>query len=685
MPNRLSDSLSPYLQQHAEQPVDWQPWDSSALNQARTADRPILLSIGFSACHWCHVMAHESFDDPEIARRMNAWFVNIKVDREERPDLDRIYQLAHQLLSGRGGGWPLTLFLDPGDLAPFVAGTYFPPHGRDGLIGFDELLERVHAAWNEQRGALQSQNAQLRLALELISSRRLTSNSDAAALAESLVDQAQARFDRRHGGFGNAPKFPQAPLLDFLLDVADQDPDAASMLIDTLRAMARNGLQDHLGGGFFRYCVDAAWEIPHFEKMLSDNAQLLTIYAEAGQRWNDPELSAVAEACVEFLERDLALPAGGLASSIDADSRAEDAEPDQQPAEGEFYLWTPDQVDAVLEEPRAGLARARWGLDGPANLDGRWHLVGAREIGELTHRAEDATETRALLDSARIDLLGRRMQRPAPARDDKMLASSNALAAIALARAGRALQRRDWIDRAETLLQRVLERHFGGAVAVAIWRDGRTAASALLDDYAATLLALLELLQHRWDHERLDRAVALAETIEQRFQDPATGRLFLTPINHEALLMRPGAGSDDATPAGAALAIRAWTRLGHLLGESRWLAASKRALATELGSAEQAALAHAALIAAGLESARPQAQVLIGGNDDTAALWHSRLLQHQRLQCYRVTGPAAPLPEPLASAARWPAARAVVCHGTTCSAPLDRWQAIASELAADNA
>ncbi len=685
MSNRLSDSLSPYLQQHAEQPVDWQPWDPAALNQARTQDRPILLSIGYSACHWCHVMSRESFDDPEIARRMNAWFVNIKVDREERPDLDRIYQLAHQLLSGRGGGWPLTLVLDPGDLAPFVAGTYFPPQSRGGSIGFDELLERVHAAWNEKRGVLQSQNAQLRQALELISSRSLSAKNDAVTLAGSLVDQLQARFDRRHGGFGSAPKFPQAPLLDFLLEMADRDPDAASMLVDTLRAMARNGLQDHLGGGFFRYSVDAAWEIPHFEKMLSDNAQLLAIYAEAGQRWNDPELSAVAAACIEFLERELELPAGGLASSLDAESRAEDAEPDAQPAEGEFYLWTPDQFDAVLDPPQAALARARWGLDGPVNFAGRWHLIGAREIGELTHRAEDAEVTRTLLESARSELLDRRLQRPAPARDDKMLAAGNALAAVALARAGRALQRSAWINRADSLLQLVLERHFGGAFAVAAWRDGKTAANALLDDHAATLLGVLELLQHRWDRERLCRALALAHGIEQGFQDPTSGRLFLTPIKHEALLMRPGAGSDDSAPAGAALAIRAWTRLAHLIGEPRWLKAAERALATELGTAEQAPLAHAALIAAGQELARPRVQVLIGGTNDAAARWHLNLLQHRGLQCYRITGPAEELPQALASAAGWQTARAVICRGTFCSAPLDQWQDVLAELAADPA
>ncbi|PKL96109.1 MAG: thioredoxin domain-containing protein [Gammaproteobacteria bacterium HGW-Gammaproteobacteria-8] len=683
MSNRLSDCLSPYLQQHAEQPVAWQPWDGTALSRARTEDRPILLSIGYSACHWCHVMSRESFEDPDIAQRMNAWFVNIKVDREERPDLDRIYQLAHQLLTGRGGGWPLTLFLDPGDLTPFVAGTYFPPRSRAGQIGFDELLERVHAAWSEQRGALESQNAQLRQALELLSSRRLESSNDAWTLAAALVDQLQARFDRRHGGFGSAPKFPQVPLLDFLLGAARTDPDAASMLVDTLRAMARNGLQDQLGGGFFRYCVDAAWEIPHFEKLLGDNAQLLAVYAEAAQRWDDPELAAVAQACAAFLERDLQLPAGGLASSLDADSLAEDAEPDQLPSEGEFYLWTPEQFDAVLDPPQAALARARWGLDGPANFDRRWHLLAARDIGELTGRAEDSDATRVHLDSARGALLARRQQRPRPARDDKMLASGNALAVLGLVRAGRALRCADWIERADALLQLVLERHFGGSRPAAVWRDGRSASPALLDDHAASLLAILELLQHRWDGARLGHAVQLSESIQRRFLDPDSGRLFLTPYDHEPLLMRPGAGSDDAAPAGAALTIRAWSRLAHLLGEPRWASLAEHALAAESGTAEQAPMAHASLIAAGQELARPPIQVLIGGADSLASEWHARLLQRGELHCYRVPVPDDTLAEPLASVSRWSKARAVVCRASRCSAPLDHWQDIAAAIELD--
>ena len=446
MPNRLADALSPYLEQHAHNPVDWYPWGPEALQAARTSDRPILLSIGYSACHWCHVMAHESFDNEAIAERMNAWFVNIKVDREERPDLDRVYQLAHQLLTGRGGGWPLTVFLDSSDLKPFVAGTYFPPESRHGMVGFGELLERVHSAWLNQRETLRAQNEQLGQALEMLSGRRdragdPTGDDDPQ---ETLLGQLAGRCDRRHGGFGDAPKFPQAPLLEWLQRMALADEGAAEMLNDTLRAMARNGLFDHLGGGFFRYCVDAAWEIPHFEKMLYDNALLLPLYGEAAVRWNDDEWARAASLTVSFLERDMRLETGGLASSLDADSVPPDPEPGTpaEPAEGAYYLWTPAQLDACLDPEAAELARARFGLDGPPNFEGeQWHLVLARSVGELTGSAADADRMREELETVRRRLRSCRAERPPPGRDDKMVAAWNAHAAGGLMRAGGLLGR----------------------------------------------------------------------------------------------------------------------------------------------------------------------------------------------------------------------------------------------------
>ncbi|MEX2500112.1 MAG: thioredoxin domain-containing protein [Wenzhouxiangellaceae bacterium] len=704
MPNRLAGSLSPYLEQHADNPVDWYPWGPEALEAARTGDRPIVLSIGYSACHWCHVMAHESFEDAEIAHRMNDWFVNIKVDREERPDLDRIYQLAHQLLSGRGGGWPLTVFLDPADLTPFVAGTYFPPTARHGLIGFGELLERVHEAWLEQRDTLKAQNRQLQEALTMISAQRTPADDrdDGGDPDQVLLGQLDARRDRRHGGFGDAPKFPQAPLLEWLLAMSTRDEQAADMLGDTLDAIVDNGLFDHLGGGFFRYCVDAAWEIPHFEKMLYDNAQLLPIVAEAAARWNNPRWARAAALTAEFLARDMRLRDGGLASSLDADSlppREPESEsksetdgngggdtgsPQQPPApeEGAYYLWTPGRFETCLEPERLELARARFGLDGPANLEGgKWHLVRARSMAELTRRAGDAEHVADQLERARQELLACRQTRPAPARDDKMLASPNALAAVGLMRAGRLHGRRDWIGLGVETSGLVWQRLFAEAPANAVWRDGRRDHPALLDDYAAMLLACLECLECHWDPDWLERAEQLAASLLDRFFDTETDTLYLTPTDHERLIMRPTANTDDATPAGAGLAARGLGRLGHLIASSEWLALADRIVAAAIGDVQRTPIAHAGLLLAAGELERPQPQVLIGGPGSKPDDWHEVIAKQPGVHCYRVTVNGEVLPGVLAEVADAETATAVVCIGTECLAPANTLDQLEARLA----
>ncbi|MBS3747625.1 MAG: thioredoxin domain-containing protein [Wenzhouxiangellaceae bacterium] len=688
MSNRLAGALSPYLEQHADNPVDWYPWGAEALENARTSDRPILLSIGYSACHWCHVMAHESFEDEEIAAKMNDWFVNIKVDREERPDLDRIYQIAHQVLSGRGGGWPLTVFLDPTDLAPFIAGTYFPPTARHGLIGFGELLERVHNAWLNQRDTLKAQNQRMHEALEMISAQRTPPDETGGDPEQVLLGQLDARRDRRHGGFGEAPKFPQAPMLEWLLAAAGEDEQAADMLGDTLDAIADNGLFDHLGGGFFRYCVDAAWEIPHFEKMLDDNAQLLPVLAEAATRWNNPRWARAAELTAEFLARDFRLNDGGLASSLDADSlpppdAAEAPDKPLQPEEGAHYVWTPAQFEACLVGEGLELARARFGLDGPANFEGdKWHLVRARSLDELTRDAGDAASVAETLERARAQLLACRQARPAPARDDKMLAGANALAASGLMRAGRLHGRAEWIGLGVETAEKTWRRLFADAPPRAVWRDGRRDHPALLDDHAAMLDACLEGLQCHWDADWLERAEQLAASILDRFFDATSDTLYLTPADHERLIMRPTANTDDATPAGAALAVRALGRLGHLIASSEWLTLAGRIVAAARGDMQRAPLAHAGLLLAAGELERPRPQVLIGGADDEADDWHAALSRRPGIHCYRVTGNDGALPGILAQAADAEAVRAIVCVGTHCLEPATTRDQLEARLAA---
>ncbi len=389
MPNRLAASTSPYLRQHADNPVDWHPWDADALALARREGKPILLSIGYSACHWCHVMAHECFEHAATAAQMNALFVNIKVDREERPDLDKLYQRAHQALTGRGGGWPLTVFLAPDDLLPFYAGTYFPREARHGLPPFAYVLQQVRGFWDTRRGELRAQNAALAEFLREAAPPSRADALDATPIQRALALYAR-HFDAANGGHSGAPKFPHAGELELLRAATNTLPDgrAAAMRRTTLDAMARRGLFDHVGGGFFRYCVDARWDIPHFEKMLYDNAQLLPLYAEAAAQWPEADFAAVVDATVAWLRRDMQAPGGAFCSALDADSEGE---------EGRYYLWRREEVQALLGAADVALAARHYGLDRAANFEGEaWHLHAAETPGAIARAlgmdpAEDGT------------------------------------------------------------------------------------------------------------------------------------------------------------------------------------------------------------------------------------------------------------------------------------------------------
>jgi len=519
--NRLARASSPYLQQHADNPVDWYPWGEEALLRARAEGKPILLSIGYSACHWCHVMAHESFENPETARVMNERYVNIKVDREERPDLDRIYQNAHMLLTRRNGGWPLTVILTP-DQVPFFAGTYFPVQARHGLPAFIDVLNRVAEFLEENPEDIAAQNASLQEAMA-----RMYAPQGGSIPGPEVLDRARGdlnrNFDARHGGFGGAPKFPHPATLEWLAWHGDRHGDARAeeMLGQTLEAMARGGIFDQVGGGFCRYSTDDRWMIPHFEKMLYDNGPLLGLYARQATR-GDRRSRRVVRQTVGWLTREMTDASGAFYSSLDADSEGE---------EGRFYVWTPEQVQAVLEPAEWEVASRVWGLDGPANFEGRWHLYEALEPaapGESLGLGVEAVE--ALLQSARGKLLALREQRVRPHRDEKILTSWNALMISGLIRAGEALDQPEWLDRAEAAMR---------AVRRSLWRDGRLYASfregadtpmprAYLDDHASLLAASLDLLRVRWSAEWLDWAQTLAEVLLRDFADAGDGGFFYT-------------------------------------------------------------------------------------------------------------------------------------------------------------
>lgn len=661
--NQLTNALSPYLLQHADNPVHWLEWSSESLALARRLDRPILLSIGYSACHWCHVMAHESFEDEQIAERINRQFISIKVDREERPDLDRIYQLAHQLLTGRGGGWPLTVFLDPQSQAPFFAGTYFPPEPRTGMISFGQLLERIADVWANRRDELRDQQLQVQQALKAISQPRTADEINSPEeLADTLVAQLASSFDQRHAGFGSAPKFPQPPWLTLLAARVD-DEQASQMFSDTLQAIVDFGLRDHIGGGFFRYCVDEAWEIPHFEKMLSDNALLLGLLTDAAVRWPHRGFKDVCIELVDWLSRDMAIEGGGFAASLDADT---------DDGEGAFYVWTADQFKAALEPAAAALSIEAYGLDGPANFGGKyWHPIRVRDLDELTAPGRNRDQVKTQLGSARKLLLQARSQRSQPARDDKLIASWNGLAIEQLARAGRLLDQPDWVDLAAASLDAVAVRLFGQDPPRAVWRNGRSAHPATLDDHTNVLLACLELLQSRFESRWFNLARRLARRIDRQFVDEHSGACYLTALEHEALVTRPLAFSDDATPAGAAQAVRGIMGLGHLCGDAGLLKLADWILAGAAGDMASAPMAHAGLIHAALEAADPPPQVLIGGPTSQTDAWLKTLTSRQNLRAYRID-PDQPLEEPPAliqSVQQFDRPTAIVCTGMKCLAP----------------
>ncbi len=664
--NRLNEAISPYLLEHADNPVAWQPWDEAALEAARELDRPILLSIGYSACHWCHVMARESFSDPAAAAVMNREFVNIKVDREERPDLDRVYQLAFQALNGRGGGWPLTVFLTPDDRMPFFAGTYFPPRSLQGMPSFVELLEQVATAWRDQRDAIRRQNAELQRLFDGL-------GSGAGALGRGPVDAAvdalEQAFDADHGGIGDAPKFPHPGPLRLALErgagSAEDAERARGIAEHTLAAMATGGIFDQVGGGFARYSTDARWEIPHFEKMLCDNGLLLGLYADAAVAHGRADFAATARATADWMLREMRLPGGGFCASLDADSEGE---------EGRFYVWSAHELRAVLEEAEgidAELVCRRFGFDRRPNFDGRWHPIAALDTPALaTEFGLDAADVQARVDQGRTALRAAREQRERPHRDDKVLTAWNAFAAEGLALAGRRLGERAYVDAALDCIDFLRDSLFAGDRLFAVRRDGTRRQPAFLDDHAALLSALMAALQARWRDMDLALARHLADTLVERFADAGAGGFFQTADDHEALPYRPKPCADESTPAGNGLAALGLGRLGHLLGEHHYVEAAQRAVAAAMNDIERDPLAHATLVRALAEALEPPAILLLRGEDERL-----ERLAGRAAGVFRPAALVFALPldagEGLAGLPEAPSAGIVArrCRGTACDTP----------------
>jgi uncharacterized protein YyaL (SSP411 family) len=554
--NRLARETSPYLQQHAANPVDWYPWGPEALARARAEDKPILLSIGYSACHWCHVMAHESFEDPAVAEAMNRLFVNVKVDREERPDLDQIYQTAHQMLAQRTGGWPLTMFLAP-DGAPFFGGTYFPKAPRYGMPAFPDLCERIAQVWREKRAEIGAQNAEVLKALgRTLPQRGAQPGGLDGQPVSALVDLLRTNFDARFGGFGAAPKFPHPTDLELCLRKGE-----TGIVHTTLKRMCEGGIYDQLGGGFSRYSVDAEWMIPHFEKMLYDNGPLLGLLADAWITTGEALFQQCAAQSAGWLMREMQSPEGGYYSSLDADSEHE---------EGKFYVWSREEVQQLLTAEEYLAFAARYGLDRPPNFENRhWHL----HVSNAAHA--DAAQR---LTSGRQKLFAARENRVRPGRDEKILVSWNALAIRGMAHAGRVFGRPEWVASARRALEFIRGTMWRDGRLTATYKDGRAHLSAYLDDYALLIAALLELLQEEFRLEDFQWAVQLAAVLLDKFEDPADGGFYFTARDHEELIHRPKPGHDHATPAGNAVAAWTLVRLAALTGEERYARAAQRTL-----------------------------------------------------------------------------------------------------------
>ena len=560
--NRLQYETSPYLLQHKDNPVDWYAWGEEAFQKAQAEDKPVLLSVGYSACHWCHVMAHESFEDPQTAQMMNELFVNIKVDREERPDVDDIYMGAVQALT-RQGGWPMTVFLFP-DGRPFHGGTYFPPEPRHGMPSFQMVLESVDKAYRSRRKDLEALAEDLTGALDRdllgIGGEDEDLNS---ILLDSAVNKFAQDFDKMYGGFGGAPKFPQPMNLEYLLRsyARNGDENALHMVTHTLKKMATGGIYDQIGGGFARYSVDAIWLIPHFEKMLYDNAQLSRLYLHAWQVTGDPFFRQIAEEIYDYILREMTAPEGGFYSATDADSEGE---------EGKFFAWTVDELREVLGED-VNVAVEYFGVSGRGNFEGKNVLYVPNEPEVVAERLSiSVAELYEKIERIKHTLYAHRSHRIHPGLDDKILTAWNGMMLASLAEAARTLKRGDYKNAAERAGDFMLENLIAeDGRLYRTHKDGKSKLNGYLEDYANFIDALIELYQATYDEKWFVTARRLADHVLAHFQAPEGG-FYDTSDDHESLIVRPRNVQDNATPSGSGMMAKQLLRLTAYTGDSRY-------------------------------------------------------------------------------------------------------------------
>ncbi|HYR96361.1 MAG TPA: thioredoxin domain-containing protein [Candidatus Binatus sp.] len=665
--NRLSRETSPYLLQHAHNPVDWYPWGEEAFARARSEDKPILLSVGYSACHWCHVMERESFESPEIARLMNELFVSVKVDREERPDVDEVYMKAVQMLTGRGG-WPMTVFLTP-DRKPFYGGTYFPPVDRHGLPGFPRILQAVARAYRERPDDVAKSVEQLLAGLARTEQMRTSGRPLDPVLPRRAAEALLAHVDRKDGGLGGAPKFPHTSAFQLFLRQyrATKDPALLDAVRLTCDRMAKGGVYDQIGGGFHRYSVDAHWLVPHFEKMLYDNAQIPRLYLEAYQVTGDAALRRIVEDTLDYALRDMRHAAGGFYSATDADSEGE---------EGKYFVWTPAEVARLVDPADADLVCRYWDIAEGGNFEGKSiaHVIlDVEPVAKLFGRSP--ADAAAAIERARGQLLPARALRVPPLRDEKILTSWNALMIGTLAEAGRVLRAERFIEAAASAAEFVWTSMRAGGKLLHGWAAGRAKHGAYLDDHAFLASALLDLYEATLDRVHLGRAREVVAELESRFHDDRGGAYFFTAHDEEQLIARSKPGADGSLPSGNAVAARVLLRLHHLTGEPSYRGRAEEILHVYHDEATENPFGYASYLEAlefYLEG--PAEVVVVGrrGAPDAEKLWAEvagAYLPHRVLVGAEPdeTDPLTPARDRRPVDAR---ATAYVCRNFSCSAPV---------------
>ena len=670
--NRLIHETSPYLLQHAHNPVDWYPWGDEAFEKAKSENKPILLSIGYSACHWCHVMERESFENEKIAALMNETFVSIKVDREERPDLDEIYMNAVQMLTGRGG-WPMTMFLTP-EGKPFYGGTYFPPEDRHGMPGFPRILQGVAQAYRERPADVEKSVLQILEALQRMSESSPSKKDFAPDIIGESCEKIARAYDPDNGGLGQAPKFPNAGVYELFLRHYHHAKSQRylEMVVHTLHKMAQGGIYDHLGGGFHRYSVDAKWLVPHFEKMLYDNAQLLRIYAQAYVITQEPLFKSVVEETAHYLLREMFHSDGGFYSTQDADSEGE---------EGKFFVWEPDEINRLLGEEDGEIFCRMYDVSEQGNFEEKnilHPILTGDQASKFFRKEKDEIE--ALKVRAKEKLLAAREKRIKPFRDEKIITAWNGLMLSGLAEAIKISNNPAWVEAANRTVDFIFGRLFREGFLLHVYKDNQAKLLGYLDDYAFLAIGLLDLYEALFDRLFLKRAMQLTEIMLGEFWDERDGGFFYTGKTHEHLISRAKPIFDASIPSGNAMATQSLLRLYHLTGNHDYRTRAETVLRSYYEAMESQPFGFAHMLCAMDQYLRPAKEIVILGRQDdprTTALIKDIRQLYLPNKLLQLVGPDQPLEDisPLLQGKTQIDSQPTVyvCHNFTCSAPVTSW------------